>query len=439
MRIFKDIMGPLTICLLTCLTLFFSMEAYTQEKILEKSGKKPDWINSTQKDYIIESGKGVSIDEAKELAMLNVKENIVKSIAEKITSTSEIKMREERQGNSYQVSGNYQSVIQSKTDDLPFIKGISLNRVSDFYWEKIKNKKSGYIVYIYHLKYPFSELELRNIILDYELGQRKISDEFYETLEDIEEIGTIEGLLEKIQTIRRLVPHLDEKDKAIASMNIVKLESVLKSIGIDEVTNQKGIIKYFLTYDDRHFNTSLKPKVTSTCATNFRTTRAADTMLLYYDATDCFEVVSNLISIEYRSGNYTIKNSFPLILAQNKVEFLISGTIQLSSLEKNSSGVNSYQLFLPILSKFQDEILIKNVNINFTGHPAVLFNGLSNVTLNKGFNEIILTGQIPLKQNAYNFEEGSTILVSGSITYFVPTTGETGVNKFFNEHISIRL
>jgi len=410
---------------------------YCQEKVVDKSGKTPRWINSTQKDFIIESGKAASIEEARSRALSNVKESIVKSIAEKITSTSEDKTMQERQGNSYKISGNYQSVIRSKTADLPFIKGISLNKVSDYYWEKIKDKKSGSIVYYYYLKYPFTDFELQSIILDYEMSQKKITEGLNDATEGIDELSTIEQILEKMQIIRGIVPQLDESDKAIASMNIVKLEGVLKSITIEEVANQKGIIKYFLSLGDRHFKTSLKPRINSNCAANFRIVQTADTLLLHYDASDCFEVVSNTISIEYLVGNYSIKNSFPIIFTQNRVDLMISGTIQLKSVKMDSLNITNYQVVLPILSKYQDEILVKNVTLEFPGHSIIPFNGLSNVSMIKGLNEITLNEQISLKRKSFDFPEGQSILVSGSIIYLVPKTGETGKYKFFNEHISL--
>ena len=411
--------------------------AICQEKVIDKSGKAPKWINSTQKDFIIESGNGASIDEAKDRALINVKESIVKSVAEKITSTSEDKTLQERQGNSYKISGNYQSVIRSKTADLPFIKGISLNKVSDFYWEKLKDKKSGSVVYSYYLKYPFTDFELQSIILDYEMSQKKIAEGLSDAIEGIDDLTSIEQILEKIQTLRGIVPQLDESDRGIASMNIVKLESVLKSISIEETVNQKGMIKYFLRYGNRHFKTSIKPKIKSNCATNFRISQSGDTLSLNYESSDCFEAVSNSISVEYQVGNYSIKNSFPLILSQNKVEIAISGTLLLKSIEMDSLTIKNFNVMLPILSKFQDEILVKSVAIEFPGHPIVMFNGLSNVKLNKGLNEVIVNGQVPLKRKSYDFPDGESTLVSGSIVFMSSQTGETQTYKFFNEHISL--
>jgi hypothetical protein len=426
--------------LLSTVLLFFfgfaiSFDAISQEKAVERSGKTPKWINSTQKDFIIESGKGASIDEAKDRALINVKESIVKSVAEKITSSSEEKTQQVRQDNSYKISGNFQTVINSRTADLPFIKGISLNKVSDFYWEKLKDKKTGAIIYSYYLKYPFTDFELQSIILDYEMSQKRIEDELNEAIDGINEITTVEQILEKIQNLRGIVPQLDENEKRIASMNIVKLEGILKSISLEDIVNQKGTLKYFLVNGDRHFKTNLKPKVNSNCASNFRTSLVGDTVILRYDSPDCFEAVSNYISAEYFVGSYSIKNSFPLILSQNKAELLISGTLQLRSDEKDTLEVANYEVLIPIQSKFGDEIIIKSVSIKLAGHPDIIFKNLSNIILNNGMNEVSLKGQTSLKRSSYIFSDVSNLLVSGVVSYLLPKTGETSQFRFFNEHI----
>jgi len=420
---------------LFCFGIVLSLAAMSQEKAVERSGKTPKWINSTQKDFIIESGKGASIDEAKDRALINVKESIVKSVAEKITSSSEEKTQQVRQDNSYKVSGNYQSVINSKTADLPFIKGISLNKVSDFYWEKLKEKKTGAIVYSYYLKYPFTDFELQSIILDYEMSQKKIEDELDEATGGIDEITTIEQILEKIQVLRGIVPQLEESEKRVASMNIVKLEGILKSISLEDIINQKGTIKYFLVNKEHHFKTNLKPKINSNCASNFRTSLVGDTVILRYDSPDCFEAVSNYISAEYVVGNYSIKNSFPLFFSQNKTELVITGTIQLKSEDKDTLVVSNFEVLIPIQSKSQDEIIIKSVSIKLAGHPDITFNSLSNIIVNNSINEVSLKGQTSLKRSSYILSDSSDLLVSGVVTYLLPKSGETSQFKFYNEHI----
>jgi hypothetical protein len=269
------------------------------------------------------------------------------------------------------------------------------------------------------------------------MSQKKLAEGLSDAIEGIDDLTSIEQILEKIQTLRGIVPQLDESDRGIASMNIVKFESVLNSISIEETVNQKEMIKYFLIYGNRHFKTSIKPKIKSNCATNFRISQSGDTSTLNYESSDCFEAVSNSISVEYQVGNYSIKNSFPLILSQNKVEIAISGTLLLKSIEMDSLTIKNFNVMLPILSKFQDEILVKNVAIEFPGHPIVMFNGLSNVKLNKGLNEVIVNGQVQLKRKSFDFPEGESTLVSGSIIFMIPQTGETRTYKFFNEHISI--
>jgi hypothetical protein len=114
---------------------------------------------------------------------------------------------------------------------------------------------------------------------------------------------------------------------------------------------------------------------------------------------------------------------------------MISGTLNLKSDDKDTLVVRNYEVLIPIQSKSQDEITIKNVTIKLAGYPDIIFNNLSNVILNNGFNEISLKGQTSIKRSSYIFSDTSNIMVSGVVTYFLPKSGETGQYKFFNEHI----
>ena len=48
------------------------MALIAQYSVQEKSGKKPDWTMSMEKNFIVGIGNGVAIEDAKENAMVNV-------------------------------------------------------------------------------------------------------------------------------------------------------------------------------------------------------------------------------------------------------------------------------------------------------------------------------------------------------------------------------
>ena len=70
------------------IAILFSMALIAQYSVQEKSGKKPDWTMSMEKNFIVGIGNGVAIEDAKENAMVNVKAQITTAVADFISSTS---------------------------------------------------------------------------------------------------------------------------------------------------------------------------------------------------------------------------------------------------------------------------------------------------------------------------------------------------------------
>lgn len=63
----------------------------SQDKVIQKSGKQPKWVNNLEKDYIITVGRGATSQEAQQNALTMVKERIVSSVAENVKAKTEIR------------------------------------------------------------------------------------------------------------------------------------------------------------------------------------------------------------------------------------------------------------------------------------------------------------------------------------------------------------
>jgi hypothetical protein len=65
--------------LIALAALFLPFVANAQYKVLEKSSKKqPGWVNGTIEDFIIVTGRGKTIDAAKQQVLPLVREEIMK-------------------------------------------------------------------------------------------------------------------------------------------------------------------------------------------------------------------------------------------------------------------------------------------------------------------------------------------------------------------------
>ncbi|PLX17239.1 MAG: hypothetical protein C0599_14030 [Salinivirgaceae bacterium] len=123
---------------------FAPIQTKAQMKFDESSQRKaPKWVNGLVKDYIIIVGTGSDLEKAKEDALVRIKEKIIRAVAENVVFESKMTRKEDMLNNLSSYAENYESTTQSKSADVSFVKGISLNKAEEFYWEKLKDKKTG--------------------------------------------------------------------------------------------------------------------------------------------------------------------------------------------------------------------------------------------------------------------------------------------------------
>ena len=177
------------------LLLLIPIGMHAQDKVLEKSTKKrPDWVNATIKDFIIVIGRGATIDEAKSNVVPTIRTEIMNSVAVYVRSSSEMTIENENRNNVINTIEKFKNTSTVQTADIPSLKGIALNKVSDFYWEKIQEKDTKKIVVAYHVKYPFSELELKKLIQEFNQKDQEMTDQLNGILDNVDGIGSIEDL-----------------------------------------------------------------------------------------------------------------------------------------------------------------------------------------------------------------------------------------------------
>ena len=152
------------------LILALSFGSFAQFKVVEKSTKKaPAWYQQMAADYLIVSAHEPTLEEAQAACLQEVKKQIIQAVAQNITFSESSILNQKLEGEDItEFVDIYSSNTDVKAATVPFIQGISLSKVEDFYWEKLQNKKTKEIYYNYSIKYPFSQLELKKLVRDFE-------------------------------------------------------------------------------------------------------------------------------------------------------------------------------------------------------------------------------------------------------------------------------
>ena len=113
-------------------------------KVVESSSKKvPVWVNSQQQDYIIVQAIGNDIESLKAECLRSVRQQMIQAVAENVEFGSSSTISQESINNEIvSFMDNYTSTYETQAAKVPFLKGISMSKVEETYWEKRRDKST---------------------------------------------------------------------------------------------------------------------------------------------------------------------------------------------------------------------------------------------------------------------------------------------------------
>jgi hypothetical protein len=274
---------------------------------LQTSGKAPSWLYGIDQGYIITFGTGDTHEEARNEALSRVKEEVIKSVAVQVTYEEELTTQEDV--NSF--FQEFESSTAITSDYFEPIKGISTNKVSDYYWEEIK--ENGVKQVRYHIKYPFDPSELSALIADYERINAEwtaelrsvTSKETYKRAEDIF------ADLDKLHYLSQKLPNQRSKE---ARERYRLLEEMGSEIEISVLQNAPGIIRYQLTLYGRPISTEEKPDIRFSCPIKIEKVEDfKDQVQINYEIIDCPENKEQVISVRYSLDGFNARGVFSIL------------------------------------------------------------------------------------------------------------------------------
>lgn len=421
------------IFLLAC--LFLPIASQAQYKVLEKSKKrKPEWVNGTIKDFIIVTGRGKTIDEAKNQVLPLVREEIMNSVAIYVKSKSEVTIENENKNNVINTIERFKNTSTLETADIPSLKGLSLNKVSDFYWEKMKDKDSKEISVAYHVKYPFSEAQLKKLLDEFNKKEQEMTDKLNGIVDHIDEIESLEDIKTKIKQLQTLEDYFIDNRKEKAQLGITQLKDMLNSVEIVPIENNLGKLKYGLKIGEKFYKTSQKPKYkNSECVTITSKTSEGHVQIIEYGFEDCMEDDKNKIEVRYKYENNKVERTFYFDITSNKVKIFLRGDILLTAVDKDDDNVNSYKCDMTLVSKYDAAFTIEKVILEWPGMTPVTVSGIGQEYNGQGVQNFILevSEPIDLKKSSSKNKR----YIDGTIFFKVKATGETKRYRFYSQNI----
>jgi hypothetical protein len=418
-----------------CLILFFSFAQIIAQngfKAIEKSGKKPDWLNGTDENYIITYGSGPTSEAAKEQCLANIRSNVSSAVAIQVSSKTKIDI----QTKNGKTDESFKYAIESQTANIPSLKGISINKAKDYYWEKLKDK-SGNILFGYHIKYPFSQSELNDLIDEYnamdEESSRKIK-EFDRMIDTTTSFDRLESAIVEMEALKlRLID--DRKDKIIALLERLKTNS--HPYSIKTIKNNAGELSYVLiNTNGKSIRVSAKPAFISKCA-KLKSLVVEDTLnIINFEYDLCKYVEMPQLKLSYAIANRKFEFSYPIDVNLNKVELSMVSDVVMKSLSQNESNILETECELGLSSKFNYPIKIRAIQLKIDNEPPIVGDNLEYEISKSGAFKINFKSKMPLKKELYSHKNKAFPYVSCLIQYYNVNTQKDGVIHISNQRYS---
>ena len=412
--------------------IFFVTQTLTaQFKVDERSGKTPDWTSGLEKNYIIGIGNGHSLDVARDKAIVNVKSQIVTSVADFISSSTDFYTGEITADKFSQLYQSYTNQIQTQSGKRDYLQGISASRVEDYYWEKLYNKKTKEVKYEYFVKYPFNQFDLDELVRDFNEKDQLLTDEMNNALMMLEEYTSIEGLIECQSLLSKLSEVFIDERKTKCMTGIERCKALLASVYITDAGSELGVTRYSLKIGQKAVRYAKRPVVSSNCA------RIGDKKLgdyiceIDYHYDECYDDPENNIKVYYSFCNQRPEKLFYFDVAEDKAEISISGNIHFTEGTIDGDKVSNATCIILLRSKFESPVTVTNVTLEWKEYGIIADITLDDIFEGIGHHELRFEIPVDLPVQKISTAINPQNTVNGYLTYKSVNTGKSASIRIY--------
>lgn len=404
--------------IIVSLVLLCSFGLTAQVKVVESSSKKkPKWTTDMEMGFIVGIGKGADIQTAQDKALLQVKAQIVSSVADNIVSSSELYTQEITADKVSKQFESFTGSIKQQSAAQDFLKGISKTNVRESYWKKIQNRSTKQTHYEYYIKYPFDSWDLKKLVMEFNLRDQELTDELERTLARLDTFKSIEELRECKATLMSLHQYFIDQRKTKAQVGIDKASQLLGAVVIRNEGSSLGTLKYGLYIDNRRITFSARPMIKTPCAVIEDRKTGTEVCVLKYRYDECYGDGDETITVSYNiPEGKRAENTFYFDVNENKAELALIGTIRINPGEIDEEVVRNAICKVELSSKFDTPTTVTNITLEWKDKGVLIDVPINQTIRGKGAHTIEFEiPSIPMASvSTMLFPENK---VNGSINY----------------------
>ena len=348
--------------------------ASAEDKVIDKSAKRvPEWLTGPAEGFLVVTVDAPSISKAQKLALDEVTERILRSVASNVSIEQRNEISETAVDGSVASSNDsFTLTSRIKSANLPFLKGISLSKATDVYWVRLRDKKTGAERYEYSVKYPFSRMDQRMLQAEFEELEAEKEAELDELERQADNITSLDDISAGLAGCDALAEYFVDNVRAAKVKSLkTRYNNMYKAIGILGTVTGKGTAECALCINGRAVRCGLMPAVTSNCASDINVTPSDGMYRITYDTSDCLPDEENYITVTFRVRGKRIEHRMSLNSGNPTEIFSVipEGTVTLTadSVLTEDKAISHLSIRLTLNNRGTTDFGVKSLELNVPG------------------------------------------------------------------------
>jgi hypothetical protein len=347
------------------LVVLFSLQLTAQTKIIDKSSrKKPNWLKEQIEGYLRINVQKTTLQEAQDAAMDRIKEMIAQSVAQNIISDEFSKVSENEENGESEVSKAYFSFTKTHSARLPFIKGITLSKAKDVYWQEVKHKKTKRIYFNYYLLYPYSKLDQDKLIYQFDQLNKEMKTQLIELEEKQYKMNSVSEIGDCIRKVATLKEFFFDK---VNRQRLSGLDAAFKEMyGLISITGAfKSSNEYVcqLMLNGRPIAAERLPRFRANCASKITLHQEGTEICVNYSTVDCLAMEENYIDLNFIIAGKKISHRF-YVVSENELalDLIPEGTALLFADSLSTEDITDLTLKISVNNMNGTSFLLKGAD-----------------------------------------------------------------------------
>lgn len=310
-----DMKHSATTLLSLLLLLLAGSQAFgAEKKVIDRSAPKvPAWVGGFDEGFLTFYIEAPTLNDAQRLAEQEISSRIISAVARNVSvKTTSSASNIERNGNT-ETSEEFSYVSAINSANLPYLKGISLAKAADIYWQKVREKSTGREYYEYNVKYPFSKAELAKLVAqfeEYDAARQNELDSLQKKLNTVESADEIKQAVDALEAL--MTYFFDETRRTETKSLMVSYKALYNTIAMHGEFTEPGKLHVSFTIQGHPFKVYGRPTVKSNCANKLQTKPENGGFTISYSTADCISDEENSISVAIRVGNARLSGDYAI-------------------------------------------------------------------------------------------------------------------------------